>query len=69
LLFNKVYLLTNRSVFSTVAMDATYKTGFSMMPYYGSSYDPMTMTLATLFTIVIVFMLGNAPRRNARVGN
>jgi hypothetical protein len=60
--FTKVYILTNRSVFSTVAMQATYNTAFSLMPYYGSSYNPMYMTLATLFTTVVVFMLPSSPR-------
>jgi len=62
----KVYVLTNRSVFSTVAMHATYNTAFSLMPYYGSSYNPMYMTLATLFTTIIVFLLPNLSRKSER---
>jgi len=33
---------------------ATYNAGFSLLPHYGSSYNPMTMTLATLFLTIIV---------------
>ena len=35
---------------------------FQMMPYYGSSYNPMTMTIATLFMTIIVYALSNLPR-------
>ena len=59
-LLTKVYVLTNRSVFSTIAMHATYNTAFSLMPYYGSSYNPMYMALATLCTTVIIFTLLNS---------
>ena len=54
-LLTKVYVLTNRSVFSTIAMHATYNTAFSMMPYYGSSYNPMFMVAATLIVTLLVF--------------
>jgi hypothetical protein len=68
-MFTKVYVLTNRSVFSTVAMHATYNTAFSLMPYYGSSYNPMYMTLATLCTTVVVFTLLNLPRHDEHVAH
>lgn len=61
-LLTKVYVLTNRSVFSTVAMHATYNTAFSMMPYYGSSYNPMYMTLATFCITLAVFTKLTPPR-------
>jgi hypothetical protein len=48
-------------------MHATYNTGFSLLPYYGSSFNPMTMTLATLLTTVIVFIVSKAFHRDARV--
>ncbi|MCU0634475.1 MAG: CPBP family intramembrane metalloprotease, partial [Gemmatimonadaceae bacterium] len=54
-LLTEVYVRTNRSVFGTIAMHATYNTAFSLLPYYGSSYDPMSMTLATLGTTAAVF--------------
>jgi len=60
-LLTKVHVLTNRSVFSTIAMHATYNTSFSLMPYYGSSYDPMYMALATLCITVVVSALLNTP--------
>jgi membrane protease YdiL (CAAX protease family) len=61
-MLTKVYVLTNWSVFSTIVMHATYNTAFSLMPYFGSSYNPMYMALATLFTTVIVFTLTNSAR-------
>lgn len=61
ILLIKIYLLTNHSVFSTIAAHATYNVAFSLMPYYGSSYDPMYMSLATLFITVIVFTLFKSP--------
>jgi uncharacterized protein len=57
ILLTKVYTLTNRSVFATVAMHMTYNTAFSMMPYYGSSYNPMYMVLVTCIVGIIVFLL------------
>lgn len=68
-LLTKVYVLTNRSVFSTVAMHAAYNTAFSIMPYYGSSYNPMYMTLATLCTTLIVFTKLNSPRKRESTAN
>ncbi|MCB9135877.1 MAG: CPBP family intramembrane metalloprotease [Anaerolineales bacterium] len=63
-LLTKVYIRTERSVFATIAMHATYNTAFSLMPYYGSSYNPMFMTLATLCTTVLVFTLSSLAQRN-----
>ena len=63
-LLTKVYMLTHHSVFSTVAMQATYNTAFSLMPYYGSSYNPAYMALATFFTLIVVFTLFHQPRRS-----
>ncbi|MEO7046610.1 MAG: CPBP family intramembrane glutamic endopeptidase [Ferruginibacter sp.] len=57
ILMTKIYVLTNRSVFATIALHATYNTAFSMMPYYGSTYDPMYMTSATCIVCLIVFIL------------
>jgi uncharacterized protein len=62
-LLTKIYDLTNRSVFSTIATHATYNTAFSLMPYYGSSYNPMYMAFVTLFITVIIFALLKSPRR------
>jgi membrane protease YdiL (CAAX protease family) len=62
-LLTKIYVLTNRSVFSTIATHATYNTAFSLMPYYGSSYNPMYMAFATLCITVIIFALLKSPRR------
>ena len=62
-LLTKIYVLTNRSVFSTIATHATYNTAFSLMPYYGSSYNPMYMAFATLCITVIIFVLFKSPRR------
>lgn len=61
-LLTKIYLLTDRSVFSTIATHATYNVAFSLMPYYGSSYNPMYMTFATLLVTVIFFTLLKTPR-------
>ena len=62
-LLTKIYVLTNRSVFSTIATHATYNTAFSLMPYYGSSYNPMYMAFATLCITVIIFALLKSPHR------
>lgn len=62
-LLTKIYVLTNRSVFSTIATHATYNTAFSLMPYYGSSYNPMYMAFTTLCITVIIFALLKSPRR------
>ena len=61
-LLTKIYVLTDRSVFSTIATHATYNTAFSLMPYYGSSYTPMYMAFATLFITVIIFAFLKSPR-------
>jgi uncharacterized protein len=55
-LITKIYILTNRSVFATIALHTTYNTAFSIMPYYGSSYNPAYMTLATCIVGLIVFL-------------
>jgi hypothetical protein len=62
-LLTKIYVLMNHSVFSTIVIHATYDTAFSLLPYYGSSYNPMYMALATLFITVIVFTLFKSPLR------
>lgn len=64
-MLTKVYILTDRSVFSTIAMHATYNTAFSLMPYYGSSYNPMFMALATLLFTIFVLALFNFSVSNA----
>lgn len=61
ILLTKIYVMLNHSVFSTIVAHATYDTAFSLMPYYGSSYNPMYMTFATLFIIVVVFALSRPP--------
>ena len=61
-LLTKIYVLTNHSVFSTIATHATYNTAFSLMPYYGSSYNPMYMAFATLCITVTIFALLKSPR-------
>jgi hypothetical protein len=63
-LLTRIYVATNRSVFATIALHATYNTAFSLMPYYGSSYRPMYMTLATLIASALMFVgEGSAQRR------
>ena len=62
ILLTKIYTLTNRSVFSTIAAHATYNVAFSLMPFYGSSYNPMYMSFATLLITVIIFILIKTPR-------
>ncbi len=57
IILTKIYVLTNSSVFATVALHMTYNTAFSMMPYYGSSYNPMYMVLATCLTGTMIFLL------------
>lgn len=56
-LFTKIYVLTNRSVFGMIAAHATYNAAFSLMPYYGSSYNPMYMSFATLLVTGAIFAL------------
>jgi membrane protease YdiL (CAAX protease family) len=56
ILLTKIYVLTQRSVFATVALHATYNLAFSILPYYGSSYNPMYMTLATCVTALVIFI-------------
>ncbi len=58
ILMTKVYIYTNRSVFAVIVLHLTYDTGFSMMPYYGSSYNPAFMCLAASLAAVIVFSVG-----------
>lgn len=53
-LLTKVYVVTGHTVFSTIAMHATYNTAFSLMPYFGSSYNPMYMALVTLLITIFV---------------
>lgn len=60
--FTKVYVQAKRSVFSTVAMLTTYNNAISLMPYFGSSNNPMYITLATLFTPIAVLLLPDSPR-------
>ena len=60
-LLTKIYVVTNHSVFSTIAMHATYNTAFSLMPYYGSSYDPMLMAFATLVVTIIILLVLKSP--------
>jgi hypothetical protein len=60
-LLTKIYVQTNRSVFSTIAAQSTYNTAFSLMPYYGSSYNPMYMTFATLMITVFIFVIFKPP--------
>lgn len=55
-LLTKVYVVTGHTVFSTIALHATYNTAFSLMPYYGSSYNPMYMTLVTLSITIFVLV-------------
>jgi uncharacterized protein len=62
ILITKIYVLTNTSVFATIALHATYNTGFSMMPYYGSSYNPMYMVIATSIIGSIIFLLSFTKR-------
>lgn len=57
IVMTKIYVITNKSVFATIALHATYNAAFSMMPYYGSSYNPMYMALATFIVGLIVFIL------------
>jgi membrane protease YdiL (CAAX protease family) len=55
-LMTKIYVITNRSVFAVTALHATYNIAFSLMPYYGSSYNPMYMSIATLFVCILLFI-------------
>ena len=59
ILLTKIYTLTNKSVFATVALHMTYNTAFSLMPYYGSSYNPKYMAIATFIIGIIVFLLNS----------
>lgn len=61
----EVFLLTSLSVFSTVVMHATYNVAFSLLPYYGSSYDPFYMSLATLCTTIIISIVLNRRAKNS----
>ena len=40
ILMTKIYVLANRILFATIALHATFNTAFSMMPDYGSTYNP-----------------------------
>jgi len=55
-LMTKVYVLTKRSVVAPILLHVTYNTAFSLMPYYGSSYDPMYMAFATLIVTLCIFV-------------
>jgi uncharacterized protein len=65
----KVFILTNRSVFSTIAMHAMYDAAFSMMPYYGSSYNPLFMAFATILITLIVFASSNIFHRREQLSS
>ena len=56
-LLTKVYVATGHTVFSTITMHATYNTAFSLMPYFGSSYNPLYMALATFVTTIFVLVV------------
>jgi len=58
------------SVFATVAMHATYNTAFSLMPYYGSTYHPLDMSVATVAAGSLL-LLGTAisHRRESATGS
>jgi hypothetical protein len=62
----KLYVLSNRSVFVTVVLHASYDTAFSMLPHYGSSYSPFLMTLVTLAMTLALF--ATRPGRIRRAG-
>jgi hypothetical protein len=55
-LLTKVYVLTERSVFATIAMHATYNTAFTSLPLYGSSYQPAFMAAATASVTLTIFV-------------
>jgi membrane protease YdiL (CAAX protease family) len=59
-LMTALYTRLGRSVGATIALHATYNTAFSMLPYFGSSYDPQTMTLVTLVLSAVVLAMGSA---------
>jgi hypothetical protein len=54
LILVQTYVLTGRSVFAAIALHASYNVAFSMLPYYGSTYNPMYMTFATLVLAVLI---------------
>jgi membrane protease YdiL (CAAX protease family) len=56
-LMTKIYVVTNRSIFATIALHTTYNTAFSMLPYYGSTYNPMYMFFSTMTVGIVVFIL------------
>lgn len=66
-LLTRVYLVTNHSVFATIALHATYNTAFTLLPSFGSSYDPMWMAVATLLATTLVFA-GTAGNQWRRLG-
>ncbi len=61
-LLTRVYVATNRSVFATIALHATYDTAFSFLPSFGSSYDPQWMTVVTVMAVALLFV-GARPHR------
>lgn len=61
-LLTKVYLITNRSVFSTIALHATYNTAFSMLPHFGSGYNPWTMAACTLVVTLAMLRIPYRPQ-------
>lgn len=63
-----IYVRTNRSVFATVALHATYNTALSLLPFYGSTYDPLTMTIATVVLGAMLAMLANHTLHRVTLG-
>lgn len=57
ILITKIYTLTNKSVFATIALHTTYNISFSMLPYYGSSYNPFSMTIVIFAATITILAL------------
>ncbi|WP_400995787.1 type II CAAX prenyl endopeptidase Rce1 family protein [Agromyces sp. GXQ0307] len=54
MLMTRVYTMTDRSMFAVIALQATYDTSFSMVPFYGSGYDPAGLTVVTLLALIVI---------------
>lgn len=54
ILIVRIYMATGLSMSGSIALHATYNVAFSFLPYYGSTYSPMLMTLITTAALLLI---------------
>jgi hypothetical protein len=62
-LMTQVYVRTGQSLFATIVLHATYNIAFSMLPSFGSGYDPaLTLLVVLAPTVALMGWPRKAPR-------